>query len=430
MIVGAATPSSARVVTKVSSLANVRLAVSTSPDLSSPTYFGPVTPDAQGVASVTATGLTADTRHYWQIEHGGVLDSTYSNGRFRTHPPVGSEASYTVALSSCAGSSPDYTGVGSVLAADRLSNHPVYDWIRLLDPLVFFHLGDLHYYDLSSGSHGITGGASLANFRRGYDDVLAQLRQHQLYREVASAYVFDDHCFLGNDKRGLEDPTGAANALTAFRERWPHYPLPNPTDGCYQSIQIGRVLWVLLDVRSKGSANSAVDNSSKTMLGTLQKAWLQSLLAASTAQALVVLGGSQWTETDHDDSWSAFQTERTEVLGIFGTAGGGWLSRMTMGYGDRHATRIITGPQNTNGGFPILMASSLDSTPSAPASGPWQDIPGRGQYGTIRVDDLGGAGITFTLTAYAGTRPTMWHSFSTTGSTVIGAGSPSHVLAL
>ncbi len=428
MIVGATSESTARVVTKVSSGSNVRLAVSTNSGMTSPTYFGPSTPDAQFVASVTATGLTASTDYWYQIEHGGVLDTSLT-GEFRTHPTSGSLASFTLAVASCAGSSPDYPGTGAVLASTRLSNHPVYDTIRGHDPLMFAHLGDLHYYDLSSGSHGIVGGASLSNYRRAYDDILLQTRQHELYRKVPTMYLWDDHDFLGNDVRGLEDTSGAANAFTVTKERWPHYGLWNSTDSLGQSVKIGRVLVVALDMRMKASANSATDNSSKTMLGSTQKSALASTLAASTAEALILLGTSQWTGTDHADSWASFTTERTEILDIL-EDNGGWLDRMCMAYGDRHALRITPGAENEHGGFPILMAAALDSTPSAPANVDQVDIPGRGQHGLIRVDDLGQRGITITLTGYSMSQPVMSHSFSTTGSSRIGAGSPSHVIAL
>jgi phosphodiesterase/alkaline phosphatase D-like protein len=429
MITGATSPTTAKVNTVVTSTSNVRLATSTTGTFGGEeAYHGPVTPDAQFAASITATGLAASTHYYYRIEHGGTLDGTYT-GEFTTHPPVGSEASFTLAVASCAGSSPDYPGTGSVLASTRISNHSVFDTIRTLDPLMFIHCGDLHYYDLSSGLHGIAGGASLSNYRRAYSDVLLQSRQHQLYRDVPSILIPDDHCFLGNEKRGTEDTSGAANWLSAFKERWPHFTLDNPTDNAGQSAQIGRVLVVALDGRSKSSANSATDDASKTMLGSTQKTWLTNKLAASSAEALLLFMGSQWTGTTHGDSWASFTTERAQLLDILDD-NGGWLDRMAVAYGDRHALRITPGSQNADGGFPILMAGSLDSTPSTPATVDQLDIPGRGQFGTIRVDDRGTAGITITLTGYMMSRPVMWHSFTTAGSTRIGAGSPSHVLSL
>jgi phosphodiesterase/alkaline phosphatase D-like protein len=429
MIVGATSPTGAKINTEVNSGANVRLATSTTGAFAGEeAYHATVTPDAQNVAIPTATGLAAGTHYYYRVEHGGTLDGTYT-GEFTTHPTVGSVASFTLAVASCAGSAPDYPGVGSVLASSRISNHPVFDTIRALNPLMFFHCGDLHYYDLSSGSHGIAGGASLSNFRRAFSDVLLQTRQHELYRKIPSVLTWDDHCFLGNEKRGTEDAAGAANALTVYKERWPHYTLSNPTDNIGQSVQIGRVLVVVLDGRSKASANSATDNSSKTMLGSTQKTWLTNLLAGSSAEALLMMMGSQWTGTAHGDSWASFTTERSELLDILDD-NGAWLDRMAVAYGDRHALRIIPGSQNEHGGFPVLLAGSLDSTPSSPVTVDQLDTPGRGQCGRIRVDDRGTAGITITLTGYMMSRPVMWHSFTTAGSTRIGSGPPSHVLSL
>src|SRR5919198_4253261 len=137
--VGALTDTSARVATKVSSTSNVRLAVSTAPNFANPTFFGPVTPDATTLRCfVQATGLQPNTRYWWQLEHGGVLDTTYT-GKFRTAPTAGSAASFTVAVAGDAGQTPDYPGEGAVLASTRMSNHPVFDRIREADPLLFCH---------------------------------------------------------------------------------------------------------------------------------------------------------------------------------------------------------------------------------------------------------------------------------------------------
>lgn len=409
MVVGAATESSARVVTKVSSGANVRLLVADNPGMSGPAYYGPITPNADNVAGLSATGLDPDSRYWYQIEHGAVIDTTYT-GQIPTAPVLGEPASFEVAVAGDAGLVPDYPGIGAVLASTRLSNHPVFDTIRQRAPRAFIHLGDLHYYDLSTGSHGIVGGASLANYRRAYDDVLLQTNQHALYREVPWSYVWDDHDLLGNDRVGNDDPAGAANALQAWLERVPGYSLPNPSNGIHHSFQYGRVLFVMLDVRSNSSDNSDPDGPSKTRIGAVQKAWLDSLLASSVAEFLVIVSPTQWTLTTHTDSWNSFATERAELVTMFGDHG--WLKRMCLIQADRHALGIESGSHNLHGGFPILMAASLDATPSTPADGDFDlgtDVPGRNQFGTIAVNDWG-TGLTVKLTGWQGTVP--WKSYT------------------
>src|SRR5690554_2859428 len=153
--VGAPTPDGATFVCKVDGGGPVRVAVADNEAMAGAVFTPSQAVDAQGVAKVSITGLAANTGYWWQVEDNGVLDTSLT-GRFRTHPPVGSQASFTIALASCAGSSPEFPGVaGTELAPDRVSNHPVFDTIRERDPLMFVHMGDLHYYDLGSDNHGI-----------------------------------------------------------------------------------------------------------------------------------------------------------------------------------------------------------------------------------------------------------------------------------
>lgn len=263
MVVGATTPSGAVFVTKVTTGPNVRVAVSTSPTMSSPTFFGPVAVDAQKVAKVTATGLMANRQYYWRVEDAGVVDAVVT-GKFRTHPTLGSPASFTIALASCAGSAPEYPGTGAELAPNRVSNHPVFDTIRELDPLMFAHLGDVHYYDIGSGVH--VPDSTVTTFRRAFDDVLLQSRQHQLYREVPWAYVWDDHDYGPNNSDGSF--VDKANAAQAYRERVPHYPLDDASS-IYQAFQIGRVQFVMADSRYNRTPNSTMDGKGLLLDGAI-----------------------------------------------------------------------------------------------------------------------------------------------------------------
>jgi hypothetical protein len=188
MVVGGTTEDGATFVAKVTTGPNIRVAVADNALMTSPVFTGSQAIDAQGVAKVSITGLDPGTRYWWQVEDNGTIDGTFT-GQFLTHPVLGSAASFTVAVSGDAGLSPDFPGeAGTELAPDRVSNAPVFDTINLRALtggwLAYHHLGDLHYYDLGSGDHGIVGGGSLANYRTSYDDVLAQPFQHQLYRQV------------------------------------------------------------------------------------------------------------------------------------------------------------------------------------------------------------------------------------------------------
>jgi hypothetical protein len=389
-IQGAVTPASARVIARVTG-SSTRLVYSTSQDLSSPSYEGPVTP-AGGVARFDLSGLEADTRYFWAVEDDSVVDVAFP-GEFVTYPPVGVPANFTVAAASCAGLAPVYPGSGTTFDSNRYSNSPVFGVIREKKPLLFQHMGDVHYLDIGSGTY--TPDSSVATYRTAYDDVFAQSEQHALYRQVPLDYVWDDHDFGPNNSDRTH--VGNGNANQVYRERIPHYPLGE--SGIYHSYQIGRVLFVTLDSRTFRDPNSDPDTPSKTMLGTDQKAWLGSLLATSTAKFLVVFNPSVWSHPDGADTWFSFQNEREELIQLFSDTG--WIDRMVMVWGDRHALGMDTGT-TIPGGFPIGQFAALDSTPSTAVLdrydlGPESDQ--RGQYGTLDFVDSGSQ-IQVTMTGW------------------------------
>lgn len=400
--VGSVTHLSAVVATKVTSTADVRVAVSTDPTLSGAQFFGPVTPDAGGLfAKVGVTGLDPSTRYYFGVEHDGALDGSF-RGQFLTCPVAGQPGSFTIGLAGDGGLEPDAPGVGAVLASDRQSNSTIYDTIRQRaldeDWVSFVHLGDLHYYDLGSGSHGIVGGGSLANYRRAIDDTLLQPLQHALYRQVGWVYTWDDHDFGPNDSDGTL--ATKANAAQAFRERVPHHTLALGSGPIYRAFRVGRVDIVIWDCRYNRDPNSDPDNAGKSMLGTAQRTWFDEHLRDTDAEALILISSSQWMGLT-SDSWDSFQNERDLLAQIIEDRG--WRDRVVMAYADRHAIGLDSGANNQWGGWPVLQAASMDAAPSVAGAGPQFDVvpdePGRRQYGTIEVQDSGSR-IVIRMTAY------------------------------
>lgn len=412
--VGATTPSTATVVAKVTG-SSVRLAVDDNSALISPTFFGPVTPSAQGIVRIAATGLSANTRYHFAIEDTGVLDSTF-RGQFLTHPPVGQPASFTVGMASCAGHSSAFPGVGNVLVSDKLSNHPVFDDIRSKalaeDWLLFIHGGDMNYYDIGSGVH--VPNHDLATFRRAYDDVLRQPRQHQMYRNLATVYMYDDHDYGPNDSD--RTAPGRGNSIQVYRERVPHYPrgTSDPNRPNHQSFQIGRVLFVIWDVRADRDPQTDPQSSTKTMLGTTQKAWFKSLLETSTARYLVVVNTSQWENTTYIGGWSGYTHERNEIVSMLAAPGGdpakSWLPRMCILQGDQHAIGLSS--TTLWGGFPIFQFAPLDSSTGAVQSSLWDfgTVSERASYGTLTIDDNGSI-LTVTARGWTGAQEVVKYSY-------------------
>ncbi|SCL31914.1 Phosphodiesterase/alkaline phosphatase D [Micromonospora nigra] len=385
--VGAVTPSSAWVRARVSGVSSVRLIVADNAGFGSPAYYGPAVPTAEGVVSIAATGLAASTQYWWQLELDGAPDAP--TGRVRTHPPLGEPATITFAAIGDAGLSPASPGVGAVLNSNKQSNHPAFANVDGHDPLFTAHLGDMHYYDLGSGNHGITGGASLANYRRGYDDVLLQPNQASLYRNRQLVYIWDDHD--GGPADWDTTHANKSNAAQVYRERVPHYDLPE-SGAIYHSFQVGRVLFVATDSRYYRSPASDPDTSSKTMLGQAQKDWLAGQLADSDAELLVVLHQIRWAQHPAEgvQSWGGYSTERAELVEMFGDYG--WLDRMLMLGADTHAMGIDTGASNLWGGFPMFLVAPVDATPSPSNLSQFYDLgysATRGQYGLVTIADIG-----------------------------------------
>jgi hypothetical protein len=415
MMVGGVTSSRARFACKVDD-GPVRVAVASNSGMEGATFFGPENIDANDVAMVEATGLDSNTRYWWQVEDDGVLDTSLT-GQFLTHPPLNSHATFTIAAAGDAGLQPTFPGEGSVLASHRISNHVAFDTIRERalqeDWLMFVHLGDATYYDLGSDNHGIVGGGSLSNYRRMVDDMLLQPRQHALYRNVAFDWAHDDHDRGPND----HDSTYAdgVNFNLMFRERVPTYDFPvTGTAPLYRSFQIGRILFIISDVRSARSPNIDPDDANKTMLGTAQKNWMREVLTTSNAEALCWIMADQWTHVAVD-SWASFQTERAEMVEMFSDTG--WINRMCQVGADAHALYMITqfftrtNPPFLSSFFPQYHYASIDANPTGgPQTDTGPNNPGRNQYGTLTFEDFGSL-IQITGIGYIGNNEWRRYSF-------------------
>lgn len=356
------------------------LFVSTSSDMSGEMSAGTDSATSDGMISVRATSLNADTTYYFEVEDAdGVRGPT---GRFHVHGTQGQPYRYRFAAFGDAGLNPDFPGDGDELDPNRVSNHPTFDTIRtgFSDLLFVAHLGDMHYYNLG----GTNNDGTVANYRTSYDDVLDQPRQHELYYRLPIVWTWDDHDYGPNNSDGTY--VDKANAAQVFRERVPHYTLAESTGPIYHSFQIGRVLHVCADVRYDRSPNDDPDDATKTMLGSSQKTWMDNLLANTSAELLIWHMPSQWMGTSND-SWNSFQTERDELVTMFGDRG--FLDRMMIISADYHGLAIDTGA-NSAGGIPVFQFASIDSAfGDDPTQYDLGASAGRSRFGTVEVDDRG-----------------------------------------
>lgn len=344
-------------------------------------FFSAVTATTARTAKLAVTGLAADETYYYQVEAGGVLVGDAVT--FRTMPAAsGDPASFTVAFASCALSS---------------SNHVVFDEILAVDPLMFLHMGDLHYGDFTTNSTKL--------FHDAFDVVFRQSRQSALYRRP-TVYVPDDHDYGPNNS----DATSATKpaCTSVYRVRVPHYPLPDST-GMWQTFDVGRVRFIVTDQRSGASANANFDTAAKSMLGTTQKTWFKNLLSNSPGMLIVWVCPRMFgVAPGGGDHWGSFSTERTE-LGAHINAN--CPGRVVVLSGDQHGLGIDDGTNHTFGGEALktFQAAPLDQFTAGPAAPDYTEgwFDENGQFGAMTVTDGGGSTIDVEWTGYDSTGATL-----------------------
>jgi len=357
-----------------------RLVVSANPDLSSPSYSSAETP-VDNLVKLELTGLSADTQYYYGIEVDGTLAP--NRGTFRTLPASGS---FRVGL-----------------AADRKAYTPslCLDAIAACDPNFLITLGDSHYQDVNTAAEK----PHLEAYRKMMDGPSwgRLLRRMQIYD------IWDDHDYCGDDT--YSNATGKDGACKAFRTFWPHPTLENATttDPIYYSLKVGRVVFLFTDLRSPSSAKGATDNSSKSMMGSTQKAWFKSVLAdsANSDCLFVWINSRAWGSTTASgvDSWGGYNTERVELADYVQATCPG---RFCVIHADTHATGIDDGSNHdfvTTGSEPIptFLVSPIDHDFNG-----WNNTGtysegtsvGNGQFGIMDITDTGGSSIGVDWIAY------------------------------
>jgi phosphodiesterase/alkaline phosphatase D-like protein len=366
---GAVTESSAVVKAKVGRAGEPRLFVGES-------EISPREISAGGIATFQLDGLTPGTTYEYRVAVG---EGAAIGGRFQTF--VQGPSSFRFVFGSCA-----RTG----------SNHRVFEAMESLGPLFTLHMGDFHYENIETNDP--------AEFRRAFDRVLASERQSSLYRSAPIAYIWDDHDYGPNDADGTHP--GKPAAVATYGEYVPHYPLVRdeglPRD-LRQAFTVGRIRFLLTDVRSHRVPDGAPDGPEKTMLGVDQREWLLGEIEAARGRyALVVwVNPVPWiAEPGSGHGWGRYDWERRHIADRIFEAG--MTGRLLMLSGDGHMVAIDDGTHSnfaTNGaadekGFPVMHAAPLDRY-ARPKGGPYSHgVAGRRiLFGLIPIQQFGLAEI-------------------------------------
>lgn len=377
--VGAPTSSGFTVAAKFTGATSIRMAVSTSSSMTSPVLATAVTPDTDGYCKSVITGLAANTQYYYQFQDtpsGGTATAIGSVRKAMTLPTVGSQASFNFALSSCiTTNATDSSGFDSIVA-----------W----NPSFHVFMGDFHY-------KGLTATDDLTHINGYADQIAGSTNLGSLIANVPMMYCTSDH-EAGADNGDSNNAWTQAN-INAYKRVVPHLPLVDtrtPTAGRYQSWVVGRVRFIMVDIRNTDRTPGATtDSSAKTMLGATQKAWLKSQLLLSEP-VKVIISDVAWMGAPDivaaPDKWWSYATERQEIADYITSHG----VKVVFMHGDTHSLATATPAKNTTGAFPVYCGSPLHNTGGGrnltTFSQYWNNSGGnvRG-YGRVTVTDTGTA---------------------------------------
>ena len=406
--VGALTATSAVVKVRVAAQGmTVRLSLGETAGARTVIFTQPQVAPASRIVGFALRNLQPSTHYLYNVEVNGRFDRS-TLGQFATFP-VG-PTNFTFAFASC---------------ARTASTHPVFRLIREYRPLFYMNIGDFHYLNINSDDPG--------KFYDAYDRVLSSQPQAELYRNVPFVYIWDDHDYGGNNSSRTAASHSAARQV--YRDYVPHYPLAagEGDTPIYQAFTVGRVRFILTDLRSERTPDGEKDTPQKTMMGPQQKEWFKKeLLSAKGVYPLIFwVSTVPWIGTagvdvypmetnidglvtpaalppraqEHflnrkrdpwlDDYWAGFAFERHEIAQFIKDNG---IKGVCILHGDAHMLAADNGSHSdyaTGGGapIPVLAAAPLDqdgSIKGGPYSqGVYKPLRGEGCFGLVSVVDRG-----------------------------------------
>ncbi|CEG49340.1 mitogen-activated protein kinase [Plasmopara halstedii] len=326
--------------------------------------------DAPNVKQCIFSDLPHSDRKYQYELRLLTNDEIVRKGSFTTPRTEGTSFNYRVVFGSC---------------ADENSDPEIFHEIKNKNPFLFLHIGDLHYHNIKVNA--------VAAFRNSYNSIFASpAGQAMLAMDVPFVYMWDDHDF-GPDNSDSTAP-GRNASVQAYHEMVPHYPFGggrSRSNTVHQAFTIGRVRYLLTDLRSGRTPNTAPAAPTKTVLGKKQKNWFKNELLQATNDPTIRL--IVWVNTmpwlDDERKWGHFVHEQQELVNfIKGHGLNKWVPIVIVS-GDAHMLAVDDG-SNSPGNMTVLHAAAL-GRPGSIKGGPYSHgaFPGSGQYAVLDVTDDG-----------------------------------------
>ena len=354
---GDVTDRSAVLWTRVDRGTPLKVEVSPDPSFHRPHFKGEVRASAENdfTVKVVAAPLLPNQQYYYRWRHGSAMSPV---GTFKTAPAPTLPASVRFTWT---GDS-DGTRVGNLPA---WNNFETFDAVRDENSDFFVYLGDTIYPDSSKRTGSPA--ATLDEYRDAYKLNREYAALRDLLRATSTYAIWDDHEVRDDYAGETVDPELYANGREAFLEYLPLVDTDLPRTGCAGSPMFRVFRWgadvdlIILDTHSCRSADArpvctypsppfppgffdlaptlpgflralaptffpplsfipaclaTINDSSRTMLGALQKQLFKEALLVSTARFKFVLNPSTIGQTyvNPYSRWEGYAAERKEIL--------------------------------------------------------------------------------------------------------------------
>ncbi len=257
---------------------------------------------------------------------------------------------------------------------DKHLGYPGLASILRLKPDFFVGTGDNVYYDTPDNPRA----ASIPELRQKWHEQFVQPRYRNLFAEVPTYWMVDDHDYRidDGDNSGDYDPTPTA-ARRMMLEQLPLGAMGDDSIKTYRTHRVSKDLQIWFpEGRMYRSDNALPDGPEKTIWGAEQKAWLKKTLAASDARFKLLIsptpmvGPDDVRKTDNHTNHGGFRHERDEFFA--------WLKESGVAKGnfyiicgDRHWQYHAihpTGIEEFSRGALVDANSRLGRKPGDPAS--------------------------------------------------------------
>ena len=171
-----------------------------------------------------------------------------------------------------------------------------------------------------------------------YSHTREQKEIEELISSTNNYAIWDDHDFGRNDddrSYSMKD-----DALEIFKLFWPNKKFGvKEADGVFHRFQIADIEFFMLDDRFHRSPNSAPNDSSKTMFGKIQLAWLKDCLLNSAQPFKIIVGGNQMlNKMSSHETFAKYSFEQNDLISFIKK---NKIRGVLFLSGDRHHTELI-----------------------------------------------------------------------------------------